>query len=239
MERRGIRIVIADDELLVAEGLKFALEAHAPDLKVVDIACSVREVVGSVVREAPEIVLMKAGSPDFDGLSAAREIRRRQHGTRVILLTGLPDTWLVTCALSFGVSGCLSRHSSATRLVASIRAVNRGILQIESETTETRPRSDAPQEDPDLPRRLDTLTPRERDILRLIILPIGNKQVAWQLHVAEQTVRNYVSTIYAKLSIRSRMQLLRSAGTINRHLLAEDSEPFHAPSGSRSSVAVV
>jgi DNA-binding NarL/FixJ family response regulator len=216
----AIRVVIADDQTLFAEGLKTILESRASDIKVLAIASNGREAVECVGRHVPEIVLLDVRMPDMDGVDAAREIHRRFPSVKIVMLTTFDDDEYVKSSLMFGAVGYLLKNRPPAEIIASIRAVQGGILQIDPAVSKTlicQLTEKTAREDPFV-RSLYSLTTRERDVLRLLAEPCDNHEIARRIGVAEQTVRNYVSTIYAKLGMLNRVEIMRHMDMIQLYL---------------------
>ena len=220
MEQDKIRLLIADDQPTFAEGLKYVLESRAPDIEVVGIARDGREALRAVERDLPEIVLMDVRMPVMDGVEAARQIHQAHPDVRVLMLTTFDDDEYVQDSLRNGAVGYLLKNRPPQEIIVSIRAVKRGILQIDPAVSEAlfHEREPLDVETVELGRQLQTLTRRETEVLELLIQALDNKQIATSLNVAEQTVRNHVSVIYSKLGITNRMQILQIVDRIKTML---------------------
>jgi DNA-binding NarL/FixJ family response regulator len=211
VEQEKIRLLIADDQPTFAEGLKYVLESRAPDIEVVGLARDGGEALAAVERDAPDIVLMDVRMPGVDGVEAARRIHQAHPEVKVLMLTTFDDDEYVHDSLRNGAVGYLLKSRPPLEIIMSIRAVKRGILQIDPAVSEAlfHEREPLDVETVELGRQLQTLTRREVEILDLLIRALDNRQIASTLNVAEQTVRNHVSIIYSKLGITNRMQILQ------------------------------
>ena len=216
----AIRIVIADDQKLFVEGLRYILEARASDMEVVATVANGEEAVAAAERLRPDIILMDVRMPVMDGVEAARIIHRSLPDCRILMLTTFPDDEYVHAALRSGAIGYLLKNRPLAELIHSIRAVRNGIMLIDPSVSEALfhgPDSEwkSPDEIEDL---IATLTQREREVLYLLIQAHDNTQIAQSLGVAVQTVRNYTSAIYNKLNIGNRMDLVKMMKQIRFYL---------------------
>lgn len=211
MKERSIRVLIADDQVLFAEGLRTILESRAEDIAVVATAADGRQAVELTDTHEPHIVLMDVRMPVLDGVKAAREIHLRHPGIKIVMLTTFDDDEYVRSSLACGAIGYLLKNRPPAELIASVRAVMSGVLQIDPAVSKSLirdVRSRGGEQDEFL-RCLGTLTHREKQVLRLLVEACDNRQVAEKLGIAEQTVRNYVSLIYSKLGIENRIDIMR------------------------------
>jgi DNA-binding NarL/FixJ family response regulator len=219
-QEEKIRVLIADDQVLFAEGLKTILAARAPDVDVVAIAADGAEAVEKVKADPPHIVLMDVRMPRMDGVEATRQIHAILPQVRIVMLTTFDDDEYVKLSLAHGAIGYLLKNRPPAELIASIRAVRSGILQIDPAVTKTLIHDvDTRERDKDeFMRELSSLTPREREVLRLLVEACDNRQIASRMNVAEQTVRNYISTIYSKLGIVNRIEIMKYMDKIRFYL---------------------
>ena len=200
-----IRVLLADDQPLVLTGLRTILEAE-PDIEVAGEARDGRDAVRLAAALVPDLVLLDIRMPGMDGLAAAREILQGD-APRVVILTTFDLDEYVYEALRAGASGFLVKDIPDDQLVAGIRAAVRGDSLLAPSVTRrlieayTR-RPPAGMTAPGA----QTLTPREREVWRLIAKGLSNAEIARQLFVGEATVKTHVSRIMAKLGARDRIQ---------------------------------
>ena len=215
-----IRIIIADDQNLFVEGLRYILEARASDMKVVATVANGEEAVEAAERLQPDIILMDVRMPRMDGVEATRIIHQRLPKCRILMLTTFPDDEYVHAALRSGAVGYLLKNRPLSELIHSIRAVRNGIMLIDPGVAEAL--FHAPDEGwtsaEEMEDLIATLTQREREVLYLLIQAHDNTQIAESLGVAVQTVRNYTSAIYNKLRIANRMDLFKMMKQIRFYL---------------------
>jgi len=202
-----ITVVLADDQRMVREGLRVILEAE-PDIAVVAEAGDGREAVELVRAHGPTVALLDIRMPVMDGLEAAREVLAPGAGTRVLILTTFDADEYVYEALRAGASGFLLKDAPADQLVAAVRVVAAGDALIDPSVTRRlisrftlAARAPGPA-----PPDFDELTPRERDVLRLVARGLSNAEIAAQLVIEENTVKTHVSRILTKLGLRDRVQ---------------------------------
>lgn len=215
-----INILIADDQVLFAEGLRTILEARAPDIRVVAVARDGAEALDLALRERPHIVLMDVRMPGMDGVEAVKRIHQQAPEVRVVMLTTFDDDDYVKFSLANGAIGYLLKNRPPAELIASIRAVQGGILQIDPAVSKSLIKDIGERErnEDEFLRSLYSLTARERDVLGLLVQAFDNRQIGAQMGIAEQTVRNYVSIIYSKLGIENRVEIMRYMDRIRFYL---------------------
>ena len=166
---------------------------------VVAEAGTVAEAIDQAERHHPDIVVMDVRLPDGSGIEACREIRAEMPETKVVMLTSYPDEEAVLSAIVAGASGYLLKQIRARDLVAALEAVGRG----ESEKVLERIRRIASGTYTD---ELAALTPQEQKILLLVAEGKTNKEIAADVFLSDKTVKNYVSSILAKLNLERRAQ---------------------------------
>jgi DNA-binding NarL/FixJ family response regulator len=222
MAERKIRIVLADDQFLFAESLQTVLETYTEDMEIIGIAKDGAEAIEIVRRTRPDVVLMDVRMPVLDGVRACSGIHKELPEIRIIMLTTFDDDDDVYEALRHGATGYLLKDIPRADLIAAIYAVNEGVVSISPSiakqlVTEHSDRaSQAAKERGSDPSRLkeaaywiDRLTKREKDILRLIADGKENHEIALSLCIAEQTVKNNTSLIYATLGVNNRIQAMQ------------------------------
>jgi two-component system response regulator DevR len=205
LEGHPLRLLVVDDHEVVREGL-VALLDRRPGFHVVAEAGTVEESLTAARRFAPDLVVMDVRLPDGSGIEACRDIRAELPATRVVMLTSFPDDEAVFSAIVAGASGYLLKQTRARDLVAALEAVGRGESLLDPSVTEkvlARVRQIAAGEVHD---ELAGLTPQERKILLLVAEGMTNKEIAAEVFLSDKTVKNYVSSILAKLNLERRAQ---------------------------------
>lgn len=200
-----IRVVIADDHHLIRQGLRDLLEKES-DIRVVAEAKDGREVLETVRRVRTDVIVMDVEMPDINGIDATRRIRASFSEIRVVMLSMHSDPVLIRKAMDNGARGYVLKKSAGEELVKAIRTVCRGV------TYQSRAMDHADYLYGDYPH--DTpprLTPREREILRLIASGRSNRQIAEAMQISIKTVQNHRINLMAKLNTHSLPDLIRTA----------------------------
>lgn len=196
-----VSVLLVDDHLILLEGLRRILDAQ-PDLKVVGEADSVVGALEAVRRWRPDLVVLDLGLKDGQGLDALPQIGETSPETKVIVLSGYgPEN--VLPALRLGARGFVSKDTASAHLLKAIRAVLRGEIwaprQSTSQLVQELIQQDRQEE--------DGLTPREREVLRLVGEGKRNPEIARALAISDNTVKTHISSLMRKLAIDDRLQL--------------------------------
>jgi len=210
-ERPAIRLILVDDQRIVVEGIKFVLESRAADIRVVATGLDGAEAVRLYEEHRPDVVLMDVRMPGMDGVEATRIIHGNHPEAKIVMFTTFGDDEYVQAALQVGAVGYLLKSRPPIEIISSLRAVCDGTLQIDPSVAGSLVRHVSVEES-EMDRfaeRLEDLTRREREALHLLVQAFDNKQIAEHLGVTEQTARNYVSSIYAKLGENNRIRIAR------------------------------
>jgi NarL family two-component system response regulator LiaR len=198
-----IRVLLVDDHAVVREGLRAFLELQ-PDIVVVGEADGGETALAVAAKTKPDVVLMDLVMPDGDGITALRRLREESPDVRVLVLTSYIDDAQVFGAIQAGAAGYQLKDIQPEALADAIRDVH----------------GDRPALHPEAQARLmhrtagppgSTLTPRERDVLRLLAEGFANKEIARRLFVSEKTVKTHVSSILQKLGVQDRTQAALAA----------------------------
>ena len=201
----SIRVAVADDQELVRTGFRVILESE-PGIVVVGEAADGREAIEVAHQHSPDVVLMDVRMPHLDGLEATRRIVT-EEGPRVLILTTFDLDEYVYEALRSGASGFLLKDGPAEQLVSAVRVVARGEALLAPRITRRLIAEFSRVGRPNVPpARLDGLTAREIDVLKLVARGLSNAEIAGELYVAETTVRTHLGHILTKLGLRDRVQ---------------------------------
>lgn len=209
-----LRIVLVDDHPVYSEGLA-ALLATLPEFEVVGTASNGAEALEVVAATAPDVVVMDVQMPVMDGLEATRRLAVQAPGVGVVVLTMSEDDDTVFEAMRAGARGYLLKGADQEDISRCIRSVAQGDAVfgagVASRMAEYFSRLGATRPAGRESRAFPQLTDREREILDLIAAGRSNKQIAEQLFLAHKTVRNNVSTIFAKLQVAGRTEAVIAA----------------------------
>ncbi len=211
-----IRVVVADDQQAVREGL-VALLGLLDDITVVASAGNGREAVEALVTHPADVVLMDLRMPELDGVAATRLIRRDHPGTAVVVLTTYADDTSIADALRAGARGYLTKDAGRTEIAAALRSAAAGQAIFTAAVSDRlvaaldgRPATRAKAELP------DGLTAREAEVLGLIARGLTNAEIAGELFIGEATVKTHINNAFAKIGARHRAEAVRYA--LDRHL---------------------
>jgi DNA-binding NarL/FixJ family response regulator len=208
-----IRVLIADDQALVRDGLRALIELE-DDLSVVGEATDGNSAVRLATQLRPDVVLMDVRMPGLDGIEATQRLTTADRPPKILVLTMFNHDEFVFRALRAGASGFLLKDVRGGQLTRAIRIVHAGDQLIDASITrrlveERFAKTRAPE--PTDVARLRTLTGRELDVLRLIARGLSNAEIAAELVVGEATVKTHVGRILAKLDLRDRVQAVVAA----------------------------
>ncbi len=203
-----MRVLLVDDQRLVREGLRVLLEME-PEIEVVFEAENGAQALEVYARHRPHVVLMDIRMPGMDGVEATRRLLQMDPQARVLILTTFDDDVYVLEGLRAGARGYLLKDASREELMAALRTVAAGGALFAPRVAETALEALSRESAPRPTGRVEPLTEREQEILRLMAQGLNNKQIAERLHLAHGTVKNYVSRILAKLGVENRAQAVR------------------------------
>ena len=198
------RVIVADDQEMVRDGLAAILDTEA-DLEIVATAADGREAVELARRERPEVVVMDVRMPGMDGIEATRLITEAELA-RVLVLTTFDLDEYVYQAVRAGASGFLLKDAPRERLADAIRSVARGDMLVDPVVTRRLVERFAAPRDRVDDRRLGVLTAREREVLVEVGRGLSNVEIAERLFVGEATIKTHISALLRKLALRDRVQ---------------------------------
>jgi len=208
-----LRVMLVDDHEVVRDGIRSLLEA-SDDIVICAEAGGVREAIDEAARTRPDVVVMDVRLADGSGIEATREIRANRPKTQVLMLTSFADDEALFASIMAGASGYVLKQIQGAEIVKAIREVAAGksLLdpQVTSAVLDRLRRGKHLMKDEKLAR----LSPQEERILALIADGRTNKQIGDELHLAEKTVKNYVSSILSKLEVGRRAE---AAAYMARH----------------------
>lgn len=208
-----IRILLVDDQSIIRQGLAALLQLE-PDLQIVGEAENGQVGVEKAIAlhgtpSQPDVVLMDMRMPIMDGVAATQHLLSKFPDLKILILTTFNDEAYVKEAIRLGACGYLLKDTPSEDLAAAIRSVHKGYAQfgpgIMQKAFANAP-TDPVLEDSDLPPALAELTPREREVLRLIAAGASNREIAQTLYISEGTVKNHVTNVLNRLGLRDRTQ---------------------------------
>ncbi|MFD5423647.1 response regulator [Streptomyces sp. NPDC127069] len=191
-----VRVFVVDDQDLVREGIT-ALLGIQPGIEVAGSARDGAEAVETAPACRPDVVLMDVRMPGIDGVAATGLLRRSLPACKIVMLTTFNDDEYVTRALKAGAVGYLLKNLPAAELARAVRLAHVGVAQFD-QTVITNLAAGPPTR--------ELLTPREREVLRLISAGATNKEIASRLYLSEGTVKNHISRVLSRLGLRDRTQ---------------------------------
>ncbi len=203
MTDRPLRVFLLDDHEVVRRGVRELLEAE-DDLEVVGEAETAELALARIPPTRPDVALLDVRLPDGDGVEVCREIRSRHPEVACVMLTSFSDDEALLQAVMAGAAGYLLKQIRGTDIVDAVRRAGAGASLLDpAVTARLLEQFRAPSADDE---RLARLTAQERRILMLIADGLTNRQIAGEMHLAEKTVKNYVSNVLAKLGMERRTQ---------------------------------
>jgi DNA-binding NarL/FixJ family response regulator len=210
-----IRVVVADDQAAVRDGLAVLLDL-LDDVTVVGAAGDGEEAVALVAAHGADVVLMDLRMPRCDGVTATARIRAEYPDTQVVVLTTYAEDADILAALRAGALGYLTKDAGRTQIAQAVRtaAAGQSVLDplVQRRLVEAAALPPASGEPP------DGLTAREVEVLRLIAAGLANREIAKRLYVSEATVKSHINRLFAKTGVRDRAQAVNYA---HRHGLTD------------------
>ena len=205
-----IRILIVDDQLIVREGLRMLIENH-PGIKVVALAGTRSEAIEVVGREAIDLIILNLELGGYSALSFIPQLREAAKSARILVLTGLRDPETHQQAAQSGAMGVVLKEHAAEILLKAIEKVYKGEAWLDRLTLGSLLWEITSQDktilDPQI-KKISSLTERERQVIALIAEGLKNRQIAERLFISPTTVTHHLSSIYSKLGVSDRLELL-------------------------------
>jgi DNA-binding NarL/FixJ family response regulator len=205
-----IRILIVDDHAILREGVRALLSAH-DDMEVVGEASDGQEAIAAVGRLDPDVVLMDIAMPGLGGIEASLELKKLGRRARILILSQYEDREYVRRLLKAGVSGYVLKKSAGAELAGAIRAVHRGGLVLDPEVARTAMSEAGGPVSPGDADPYESLTDREKQVLKLVAEGKSNKEVAEVLGISVKTAMTHREHVMEKLALHNRTELVRFA----------------------------
>jgi two-component system, NarL family, response regulator NreC len=204
-----IKVLIADDHAIVRTGLRALINSDS-DMKLVGEATGGYEAIDLIGRTQPDVLILDLSMPDLDGIEVTKRVKPQYPELRILILTIHEDEALLRAALKAGAGGYILKHAAEAELISAIHTILRGDLYVDpslirrlltDEITITAAR----------PKSTETLTPREMDVLKLIVQGYTNRQIGEELSISIRTVESHRANLSEKLGLHSRVELVRYA----------------------------
>ena len=210
-DRGKISVFLLDDHEIVRRGVHDLLEAE-PDITVIGEAATAESALARIPALKPDVAVLDVRLPDGNGVTVCREIRSKMPDVACLMLTSYGDDEALFDAIMAGAAGYVLKQIRGTDLVGAVRTIASGQSLLDPEAASRvmqRMRDQAQRSDP-----LAGLTEQERRILELIGEALTNRQIGERLFLAEKTVKNYVSALFAKLGMERRAQAAAYAARV-------------------------
>ena len=203
-----IKVLIADDHAVVRTGLRALISAEAT-FSLVGEASGGVEAVELTSKLHPDVLVLDLSMPDLDGISVTKRIKKEFENTHVLILTVHEDEALVKEAIRCGASGYIIKNAAESELISAIKIIMRGDMYVDPTVMrsllEETPKSTNPNPE------LEPLTPREIDVLRLLVQGYTNRQIAIELSISVRTAEGHRANLSEKLGLHNRVELVRYA----------------------------
>jgi two-component system, NarL family, response regulator DevR len=220
---KDVRILIADDHSVVRAGLKALLERHG-HFRVIAEAATGEEAVAKAKEARPDVAVLDIRMPGLSGIDACRQIVEAVEGCQVIILTSYAEDELLFAAIQAGAAGYVLKRIGDNELVQAIERVSRGEGMLDPAMTATVFAEVRKASESQNVAAFAELTSQELAVLALVAQGLTNRQIAVKLYLGEGTVRNYVSSVLAKLGVSNRAEAAAFAVKHNIHELIPPSD---------------
>ena len=203
-----IRVLIVDDHAVVRAGLRMLIDQD-PDMKVTSVAGNRSEALAAAASDPPNIIILDIVLGDEDGLSLLPELRAAAPHARVLVLTGLRSSESQRQAMRAGAMGIVLKEHAVEVLIKAIKKVHHGEVWLDRLTMGSvlQEMTEEKQPDPDQ-EKIASLTEREREVVTLVGEGLKNKQIAAKLFISETTVTHHLSSVFSKLAVSDRLELI-------------------------------
>lgn len=205
-----IRVLLADDHVLVRQGIRQFLD-EAGDIDVIAEADNGREALHLAAREKPDVAVLDIRMPEMTGVEATRRIKTEQPDVRVLILTAYDDDPYIFALLQAGADGYVLKTASAEELVEAVRNVASGETALSPAVATKVVRQMSQQRPMGASQQVEALTAREIEVLRSAAHGLTNREIGQQLSISHRTVQGHLASIYGKLNVNSRTEAVTEA----------------------------
>jgi two-component system, NarL family, response regulator NreC len=204
-----IKVLISDDHAIVRTGLR-ALINSEPSMELAGEATGGYETIELVEKTQPDVLVLDLSMPDLDGIAVTRKIKPQYPDLHILILTLHEDEALLKAALKAGASGYILKRAAEAELISAIHTILRGDLYVDPSMVRRLLIEEAPPS-AQMTQSTETLTPREIDVLKLIVQGYTNRQIGEELSISVRTAESHRANLSEKLGLHSRVELVRYA----------------------------
>ena len=204
-----ISVVIADDHAIVRTGLRTLIKSEST-MELIGEAAGGYEAIELVEKTIPDVLVLDLSMPDLDGIAVTKNIKPRFPDLCILILTIHEDEALLRAALKAGAAGYILKRAAETELISAINIILRGDLYVDPAMIRTLVRDDAAPIAAQ-PKTTEALTPREIEVLRLIVQGYTNRQIGEELNISIRTAEGHRANLSEKIGLHSRVELVRYA----------------------------
>ena len=205
----GINILVVDDHAVVRAGLRAVIQSD-PDLNIIAEATGGLEALSLIEKTQPDVIVLDLSMPDMDGIMVTKEVHARYPGIRILILTVHEDEAMLREVMRSGASGYILKHAAEDDLIEAIKLIMQGDIYVDQKMLPSLIGHETGSKTK-LDIAAEPLSPREVDILKLIVDGYTNRQMGDELGISIRTVEGHRANIYGKLGLHSRVELVRYA----------------------------
>lgn len=205
-----IRVLIADDHAIVRTGLRALIRSESATMELVGEATGGYEAIELVEKTRPDALVLDLSMPDLDGIAVTKKIKPQFPNLRILILTLHEDEALLRAALKAGAAGYILKRAAEAELISAIHVILRGDLYVDPSMLRAL-LSEAVVPTAMQPKSTEALTPRETEVLKLIVQGFTNRQIGEELSISVRTAESHRANLSDKLGLHSRVELVRYA----------------------------
>ena len=207
--RLGINILVADDHAVVRAGLRAVIQSD-PTLNIIAEATGGLEALSLIEKTQPDVIVLDLSMPDMDGIMVTKELHAKYPNIRILILTVHEDEAMLREVMRSGASGYILKHAAEKDLIEAIKIIVKGDIYVDQKMLPSLiGRESKERTGPEI--LVEPLSPREIDVLKLIVEGYTNRQIGDELGISVRTVEGHRANIYGKLGLRNRVELVRYA----------------------------